>query len=975
MAATSRVSGLIRTKVPISRVLPSGAVPLVLGLTAILLAGAGEAVIRSGNASGLGLGLYLVGIVFFSFGAWPTPTASGALPAGGGVSRRARPLAVGIIAALLAAGACWSALETERFGGAAWLWAASALALLIGAVFSGRALDVPERWAAATWPSSWKMRIVLVLALGAVAALALATRLPRLDRVPFGINADEGDQAAVALGLLKGSNDSSVFGVGWYHLSMVYFKLLAFVMGFAGQTHAGARVLGAVSGVLTVGLVTTAVSRHFGWRAGLLAGGLLSSLGVALQFSRETTVAGPTATLWALSAALFLEAARTNRAWAWAGAGLSGAFSLYFYPTGRLWPVLAVLFCVSLLVRAPRGTRTRVATGVAAAAIGALVVAGPFFQRLLRHPDEFAVRARETTVFRDVNARRLSYYREGWSVPRLLGAQIERSIGIFNRYSDQNAFWPTDRPILPPALAALTLLGLGTAVLRARDPRLLLLFSWFLAGFVGVVVTVETPNLHRMSTAVPLIAVFAALVLDDLARRVEAAGRIGSGVASRVAGGAATAGVALAAGILMAGELRFYFQSYAATDRWVATRLEGKAVSDRGPSWVFSLGSHVHMIHSGWIRLLAPLAYRGGLLSPGHGLPLSLPPNRGLAFLLYPLHRPYLPYLEEFYPGGATIEERDESGNVLVSVFDIPREVWRTTTGALAFPPSGGAPARVAAPGEAPAGWSRFPSPMRWTFGLRARRYGNYSFRVGPGPARLSVDGREVMRVAPGAPDGTATLSLPAGEHGLSYAGTLTRFGASALFEWKTPDEEADLGASFRKPPPSLLRATDGRSQGLLCVVTSSGHPELRRLDGGVATGGLASELRREGELAATWTGTLTAPADGMYAVSFFSIGGSALELKVDGRSVLRFEGDGANSRSDEIFLTAGPHAVEIRYGTVGPPGALEWSWTPPGGRPSIVPPSVLVPPPAAGPGAPLPPPLVEALGREEPPLSIVLEH
>jgi hypothetical protein len=433
--------------------------------------------------------------------------------------------------------------------------------------------------------------------------------------------------------------------------------------------------------------------------------------------------------------------------------------------------------------------------------------------------------------------------------------------------------------------------------------------------------------------------------------------------------------VALAAGILMVGELRFYFQSYAPTDRWVAARLEGKAVSDRGSAWVFSLGSHAHMIHSGWIRLLAPLAYRGGLLSPGHGLPLSLPPNRGLAFLVYPSHRFYLPYLQEFYPGGATIDERDEFGNVAVSVYDVPREAWRNTTGALVFLPSGGAPARVAAPGEAPAGWSRFPTPMTWAFGLRALRYGNYSFRIGPGPARLSVDGREVLRVAPGAPDGSATLSLPAGEHRVSYAGTLTAPGTSALFEWKTPDGEAGPGTSFRSPPSSLFRAEDGRSQGLLCVVTSTGHPEVRRLDAGVATGGLASELHREGELTATWTGTLTAPADGSYSMSFFSIGGSTLELRMDDKSLLKFEGDGADSRSDEVFLTAGPHAVEVRYHTAGPPGALEWSWTPPGGCPAIVPPSVLAPPADAGPGAPLSPTLVEALGREEPSRSILFER
>ena len=44
----------------------------------------------------------------------------------------------------------------------------------------------------------------------------------------------------------------------------------------------------------------------------------VATLGPALQFSRELTVAAPTITLWAISGMLFLEAARSGKAWAWA---------------------------------------------------------------------------------------------------------------------------------------------------------------------------------------------------------------------------------------------------------------------------------------------------------------------------------------------------------------------------------------------------------------------------------------------------------------------------------------------------------------------------------------------------------------------------------------------------------------------------------------------------------------------------------
>ena len=94
---------------------------------------------------------------------------------------------------------------------------------------------------------------------------------------------------------------------------MVYFWTLAQVMKIAGVGYVGARVLGALAGIVSVGAVTWI--GHPPFRAGgsgLLAGGLLSLLVVALQFSRETSEAGPTAALWALSAACFLEAARAR---------------------------------------------------------------------------------------------------------------------------------------------------------------------------------------------------------------------------------------------------------------------------------------------------------------------------------------------------------------------------------------------------------------------------------------------------------------------------------------------------------------------------------------------------------------------------------------------------------------------------------------------------------------------------------------
>src|SRR6266545_1386330 len=582
-----------------------GAGPLVVGLLAVGLAGWGEAVIRSKNFSGLGGALYFLGIVLFAIGAWPLPSAPGdpssaaessrvpstgpsaAIPqASQGERRRSsrwRGMVLLIGAMVLAIGTNVVMLSRLRRGNESattvTLWLFSVALLLLAGILGGESTAWTPRWSTPSWPRTLRARLSLVLLLLLLLAVAALCRFQRLDKVPYGINADEGDQAAVAIQIVRGQNTTSVFGTGWYHLSMVYFKLLALVMKFAGLSFSGARVLGAICGLVTFAILTWTGIRHFGWRAGLLAGVILSTLGVALQFSRETTVAGPTTTLWALAAAFFLEAARSGKAWAWVGAGSAGGASVYFYPTGRLWPVLAALFCIYLFARGPQ--RRKVAAGVFLAALGALVIASPFLFHVWQVPNELTIRAHETSIFVKANPLRLTYYRSSWTLRQLLIAQIDRAMGIFNKYPDGNFFLPTGKPILPPALAVLTLLGLGAASLRLTDPRFVLLAIWFWVGFVGVIVTVETPNLHRMSTTVPLLGLFPALVLDDLARRAESI-RIASQSVRRAMARGATAAVALVAGVLALREARFYFGEYAAMDPWPYPRIEGKTVAEEG---------------------------------------------------------------------------------------------------------------------------------------------------------------------------------------------------------------------------------------------------------------------------------------------------------------------------------------------------------------------------------------------------------
>ncbi len=957
----------------------------------LALAGWGEAIVESGNTTEVSAVLYLLGIAVFAASAWllvprplDLPAAGGTAPAGRGFAawfrgapedrpaperrRRVWLLAgggtlVAVVLGLLTAGLVRQKLDDPA---APRWWLASIVAIAGTGLLVGRQQGWAPRWGEHVWPQTRQGRILLAVVVLALLALTVGARLLLLDKVPFGINADEGDRGATAITILRGDNTQSIFDYGWYFISMFYFWVLAGVMKIAGVSFVGARVLGALAGIIAVAAITWIGARHFGWRVGLMAGGLLSLLAVALQFSRETSEAGPTAALWALSAALFLEAARTGRSWAWIGAGLTGGLSLYFYPSGRLWAVLAALWCAYLFVHGLGGRRLSILRGVVLAAVAALLVMGPYLAHVTETPaafQTFTLRANETSVFTNDNPTRLSYYHREWNTVQMMGAQLIHSFGVFNQFHDDGGFWPSDRPITSGWLAVLILLGVGWTSTRWRDPRYVMLALWFWVGFSGVIVTVETPNVQRMATAVPVLALFPALVLDSLIGRVEAAlpllSRLGRRVRPAI-GWAATGLALLAIGVMMVAQGRSYFVDYAATDRWPQPSYLGWAVNDQSSdTLVLSVGRQYHMVNSGWVRLLAPNTPRGGVESPGSSLPLPIPADRNLAFLLFPRQSYYLPYLTTLYPGGELTPYNHPTEGLMFSIYRVPQMAWAAQQGALVT--VDGATTPVAGLGVPLPGVSTYPSAMRWTATLQVPQYWNYSFQVGPGPARLLIDGQPLLTVAPGIPALNTTVSLARGYHQVVYEGIVAAAGQPALFQW-APEGKHD--PDQLAPAPDWQPVSIGQLQphqdapgGLYGLVHLSDpdRAEQHRLDTTLATCCLSDDVHSDGKpYDVTWTGTLLAPATGVYSMTLFTQG--ATVLKLDDKPVFQTDKAQDEPLAGAVELQAGPHPVTVTLHVEQGPGGLEWTWTPPGGEQSIVPPSALAPPAGVGVGPPLPP-------------------
>jgi hypothetical protein len=207
-------------------------------------------------------------------------------------------------------------------------------------------------------------------------------------------------------------------------------------------------------------------------------------------------------------------------------------------------------------------------------------------------------------------------------------------------------------------------------------------------------------------------------------------------------------------------------------------------------------------------------------------------------------------------------------------------------------------------------------------------------------------------------------VSLARGDHQVVYEGMLTTPDQPALFQWA-----AEGYHEFDQPVPPLdwqavpteqIQPRPDPPGGLYALVrlANPDRAEQHRLDNTLATCCLTEQLHTDGApYDVTWSGTLTAPASGVYSMTLFTQGATTLTL--DNTPVFQTDQAQDEALTGAVSLTAGAHPVTVTLHVDGGPGGLEWTWTPPGGVQSIVPPSALKPPDGVGVGPPLPPALL----------------
>jgi hypothetical protein len=666
-------------------------------------------------------------------------------------------------------------------------------------------------------------------------------------------------------------------------------------------------------------------------------------MGMTLQHSRFLSEAAPTALLWAISIGGFLEGARTGRAWPWALAGLTGGLSLYFYPSARLWAVGAAL-TIGVLVLQLRDRRVLLGAGVAT--IATLVAAAPFLVHLSTRPDETTNRYLQTTVLDPTNQARLDYLQPPEPLPRLAALQVERTLGMFDRYPDGGGFWPTGQPLFGQPLAALALVGAVYALVRAfRDARFAVISIWFWLGLSGVASTVETPSYLRAVGMLPSLCVVLAAPLVDLVNRVV---RDRSGLRGLVA-----VGVTL---VLIVPEVSGYFGTFRSMpSSWGAATREGQTVAalgEIGP--VYALEMNEHAVSSGWVRLLAPRAARGRLPNPGRELPILggdvLPrADQGLSILLSadPNQRPYVELLRQLYPRHTVRDVGDGRRAFQVSAVDLAE------TRGVSLIGLDGEPRPVARFGELP-GDLPLPNHVTWRAGVLVRRTGALQLAVtAPERALVRLDGIALTT-------GASTVDVQAvrGLHFLELESDLTV---------SVPPISVAMGQArgeLREPTSVDSYSLMDAPWGLLGRATPG--PDSAFLDATVAMAFFTSDISVRPPGSVVWSGALVAPRDGVYRMAFAAEDSMHLQLDERAVDVVTVKPDdwAKVGLGSQVRLSQGSHTVRVTLEVTHSGRELaRWNWVPPAptgaldadAEWSVVPPWVLRPDPPVAPGLPAP--------------------
>ncbi|MCC6607721.1 MAG: glycosyltransferase family 39 protein [Anaerolineae bacterium] len=367
----------------------------------------------------------------------------------------------------------------------------------------------------------WGTAVVLFLA-------ALAVRLVNLSQNPFMLNGIEASLGLNALQISEGQLRNP-FGTGWLTNPTLLLYLMALPVRLFGPTVLGVRLLSPFVGAATVAAVYLFGRRLFGQFTGLLAAVLLLGFHLHVHYSRlgMTNIWDGLLVLLALGTigvAWQRPSTAPHQRTLWLLAGVFVGLNVYAVTSSRVLPVVLAAWLVLTLLLDWKTARQQGWHLVAAASM-ALVVALPMLLFYYNHPEIWTERANILGILPgQSNWLADEAGRTGLSQTAVLWQQFWRSALAFNGIPDNSPAYRPLVPLLSFGPAVLLVLGVALALFRLRHNSYRLLLLWPLATVVvGGLLVIESPQSHRLVTAVPALALLVAIALVTLGNLILAA--------------------------------------------------------------------------------------------------------------------------------------------------------------------------------------------------------------------------------------------------------------------------------------------------------------------------------------------------------------------------------------------------------------------------------------------------------------------
>ena len=539
-----------------------------------------------------------------------------------------------------------------------------AIALVIGA-------QLPPP---ATWPrrlarlGPWVRAHWLELtALAFWVLLATVLRIWRLEQIPYPLSGDEAGMGLESRRVLAGDLRNPFATSWWSHPTMWYFWQSRFMTVF-GTGIVGLRIMSAIIGASTVLTLYLLAREMFGVAVAQIAVALLTAYPFHIHFSRQGLNNITDAWLSPLVFYFFYRGLRRSDHLSMALAGAALGLMQYGYLGSRVVPLIIVAYVLYLLLT-EQGFLARHWRGMGVFTINALVLMMPLAFWYIHHRDDFGARLVLIGIFQSGWLSREQVV-TGKSALQLLWDQVRKSLLAFNFYRDTGPHYRAPIPLLSFLPSIFFVFGVAYAGFRWRDRRLMLLLLWMVVTLlVGGALTTDPPFAPRLVVVIPAACILVALGAWKVLKFLGILGGYPEVLTATLA--------AVIVGVMMLGDVRFYFGEYARKAYFTDTNTE---IATLAGQYLAELGSDYTVYFFGPPRMyvdFASIVYIAGRKVgvdvmeplPPHQRPQMVQGDRHLVFIFLPERLSELETVREFFPDGEEIHFDGRFGNDLFTLY------------------------------------------------------------------------------------------------------------------------------------------------------------------------------------------------------------------------------------------------------------------------------------------------------------------